>query len=248
MSRKCKNCNRTTTKNFCANCGQKTNTHRYSFKYFVKHNLIHGIWHLDSGILFTIKELFTRPGHSIREFINGKRVRHFNVITLLIITIGTSHFVEKYSSFSFTGLMPNNAGVNRWVDNFSTSFPKISILLAIFSYSIFSFFWFRKAKLNFSEHLILNAYKSVTEVLLSLIFIIITIFYTNKSGNQIIQTSLMFAFIVYSFWYYKQFFSAYGYSKKSLIIRSLATVFSHFIVTLIVAIIVGVIKELGLIS
>ncbi len=245
MSRKCKNCNKTTTKNFCANCGQRTDTHRYSFKHFVKHDLVHGIWHIDSGILFTIKELFTRPGHSIREFINGKRVRHFNVITLLIIIVGTSHFIEKHSSFQFTGLTPNNTGFNSFFDEFTTSFPKISILLAIFSYSIFSFLWFRKAKLNFSEHLILNAYKSVTETILSLIFVIITIFYTNSYGTSIILTSLVFAFTIYSFWYYKQFFSVYGYSKKSLIFRSLATVFSHYIVTLIVAIIVGVIKELN---
>ncbi len=245
MSRKCKNCNKTTTKNFCANCGQRTDTHRYSFKHFIKHNLVHGIWHIDSGILFTIKELFTRPGHSIREFINGKRVRHFNVITLLIIIVGASHFIEKQSSFHFTGLTPNNAGFNSFFDEFTTSFPKIAILLAIFSYSFFSFLWFRKAKLNFSEHLILNAYKSVTETILSLIYVIITIFYTNSYGTSIILISLIFAFTIYSFWYYKQFFSAYGYSKKSLIFRSLATVFSHYIITLFIAVIIGVIKELN---
>jgi hypothetical protein len=48
--------------------------HSYSIKHFIEQDLIHRIWHVDTGILFTIRELFTRPGHCVREFINGKRV------------------------------------------------------------------------------------------------------------------------------------------------------------------------------
>ncbi len=92
MEKTCKNCNGAITGNFCANCGQKGSVHRYSFRYFVENDLIHGIWNLDNGFFFTIKELFKRPGHSIREFINGRRVGYFNVVTLLLIIIGVSHF------------------------------------------------------------------------------------------------------------------------------------------------------------
>jgi len=55
------NCIETITGNFCANCGQNTSVHRYSFKHFIVHDLIHGFWNVDNGIFFTIKELFTRP-------------------------------------------------------------------------------------------------------------------------------------------------------------------------------------------
>jgi Protein of unknown function (DUF3667) len=50
--------------------------------------------HLDKGILFTTKELFTRPGHSIREFLDGKRVRHFKPISMVIILAGIYGFLS----------------------------------------------------------------------------------------------------------------------------------------------------------
>ena len=62
---------------FCHQCGQKTDTHRINFHYLV-HEVPHSIFHVDNGILFTLKELFTRPGQSIREYLEGKRQQHSN--------------------------------------------------------------------------------------------------------------------------------------------------------------------------
>jgi hypothetical protein len=59
---------------YCANCGQKTITHRYSIKHFRTHVFIHGVWHIDKDILFTLKGLFMRLGKNVREFIQGKSV------------------------------------------------------------------------------------------------------------------------------------------------------------------------------
>ena len=51
----CQNCNETITGNFCANCGQKTSVHRYSFKHFITHDLIHGIWTLTMELFLQLK-------------------------------------------------------------------------------------------------------------------------------------------------------------------------------------------------
>jgi hypothetical protein len=69
---KCLNCNNTIDKNFCNICGQKTSTHRFSIKHILDAGILNGIFMINKGFFFTIKELFTRPGHSIREYINGK--------------------------------------------------------------------------------------------------------------------------------------------------------------------------------
>ena len=94
----CLNCGNPIIDKFWSKCGQRTTVHKYSLKHFVEHDLIHGIWHVDNGILFTIKELFTRPGHSIREFINGKRVGYFSFVTLLLLILGISHFLAEYAN------------------------------------------------------------------------------------------------------------------------------------------------------
>lgn len=66
----CLNCTAPVTQNYCANCGQKSTAHRYSIKHFLAHDFIYGVWYIDKGI-FTLKGLFARPGHSVREFIQG---------------------------------------------------------------------------------------------------------------------------------------------------------------------------------
>ncbi len=239
----CKNCNEIITKNFCPNCGQKTSVHRYSFKHFIEHDLVHGIWHVDGGILFTIKELFTRPGHSIREFINGKRVGYFNVITLLVIIAGVLHFVGNYSQVSLGNLvLENRDDLESIMEHFSENHPKEALLLTIPFYTIFSFLWFKKAGLNLTEHLVLNSYKTVAELIITLVLITTTVFYTNPKGLIIIYFFASLSFVIYTFWYYKQFFSVYGYSKKGLIIRSLGATLSYQIVVFVLGVAFNFIK------
>jgi hypothetical protein len=228
MAENCKNCTNPVTENFCGNCGQKTTVHRYSIKHFIEHDLIHGIWHVDKGILFTIKVLFIRPGHSIREFINGKRVGYFSFITLLIIILGVSHFVSEYSQVKLSDLMPDGGkGAMNDLEDFTKKYPKFTLLLTIPGYSVFSFLWFRKAKLNFTEHFVLNSYKTVAELLIGLIFTLITVFYSNLKVLAIIYSFIGLFTIIYTYWYYRQYFSVYGFSKKSLIARCIGVVFSY---------------------
>lgn len=239
----CKNCNEIITGNFCANCGQKTSVHRYSFRQFVKHDLIHGIWNVDSGIFFTLKELFTRPGHSIRGFINGKRVRYTSFVTLLVIILAVSHFIGEYSQVKLSDLMPESSKESmNVIEEFTKKYPKLTLLLTIPFYSVFSFLWFRKSKLNLTEHFVLNSYKTVVESIIGLIFTIITVVYTNQNGLMTIYSFVVFFSLAYSFWYYKQFFSAYGYSKISLIIRSLCVIFSYMLFSMMLGMLMAIMK------
>lgn len=239
----CKNCNENISGNFCANCGQKASVRRYSFKQFITHDLINGIWSIDNGIIFTIKELFTRPGHSIRDFINGKRVKYFSFVTLLLIVLGVSLFVDEYSLVKLSDIMPDSSKESmNAIEEFTKEHPKLAMFLAIPFYSVFTFIWFRKSKLNLSEHFVLNSYKTIAESIIALVFTIITVIYTNQKGLIIIYSFVMILSLVYSFWYYKQFFSAYGYSKISLIFRSLGAIFSYMFLSFILGIVLEILK------
>ena len=80
---------------FCRNCGVKTPVERINWHYLV-HQVQHGIFHVDGGIIYTIKELFTRPGHSIREYIEGKRARHFKPILMIMILGALVSLIQNY--------------------------------------------------------------------------------------------------------------------------------------------------------
>lgn len=206
MAEICLNCKKPLTENFCSNCGQNKSVHRYSFKHFIEHDLIHGFWHVDNGIIFTIKELFTRPGHSIREFIQGKRVGYFSFVTLLLLILGVSHFFGDYVQVKLSDLMPESSkGAMNDLQDFSTRNPKTLLLMTIPFYSLFSFLWFRKAKLNLTEHFVLNSYKTVAESLIALLFMITTIFYANIKVLMILYSLISLFTLLYAFWFYRQF-------------------------------------------
>jgi Protein of unknown function (DUF3667) len=85
METTCKNCGNHSDETFCGSCGQKMHVHRFDTKHIFLHEIPHGIVHLDKGFLLTSKALLTRPGHFIREYIEGKRVNHYGPIQYLFI-------------------------------------------------------------------------------------------------------------------------------------------------------------------
>jgi hypothetical protein len=80
----CKNCNNPVSENFCPNCGQTATLKRID-KHYISHEILH-LLHLEKGFFYTVKELMTRPGHSIKEFINENRHKHVKPVAYLIVT------------------------------------------------------------------------------------------------------------------------------------------------------------------
>lgn len=62
---------------FCPYCGQKSNIERLRVKDFLK-EFISNFYSLDSKVLKTVQSLFTKPGKSSLDFIEGKRVLYAN--------------------------------------------------------------------------------------------------------------------------------------------------------------------------
>lgn len=77
----CLNCDKVLTDQFCSGCGQKADTHRISFKNFISHDVLHGTFHLEKGMLFTAKQALVRPGQAALDYISGKE----NGITMCFI-------------------------------------------------------------------------------------------------------------------------------------------------------------------
>ena len=69
----CLNCGAKAQGNYCSNCGQKTDTHRIGIAHFLTHDVLHGVWHLEKGILFTLKAAVLRPGRAALDYISGRR-------------------------------------------------------------------------------------------------------------------------------------------------------------------------------
>jgi hypothetical protein len=247
MTGHCLNCGDPINPNqkFCVKCGQKTSTHRFSIKHIFSHDFVHGVFHLDKGFFFTIKELLTRPGHSIREYIEGKRVRHFNYFTLLLLTMTIEFLLRQLSPVNARDLFDDtvvqgNETIGYYLDKLLNEYPKLFMLVAIPLYAVFSALLFRRANLNFAEHIVLNAFRGAGEVIISLSFSLFMIVVHDIETLKAVNFGFSLLIIVYSTIFYYQFFSTFGYKRLGLLTRSFlaAIAFSIFI-----AVVIGVVAN-----
>ena len=108
----CLNCGHILIGKFCSNCGQKSDIHRITLKHFITHDLIHGVWHLEKGIYFTIKESIFRTGKAATDYISGKRIIYYNVFYLSLLMLGLNLLVLHYF-LAYTGMeLKTSNGMN----------------------------------------------------------------------------------------------------------------------------------------
>ncbi|WP_278554826.1 DUF3667 domain-containing protein [Elizabethkingia bruuniana] len=216
MTNNCLNCNEEIAGKFCSNCSQPTSTHRFSLSHVFKHDFVHGIFHFDKGFFFTIKELFTRPGHSIREYVQGKRVKHFNYFATVLLLLAIIYFVKKWTKIESSDLFDNNV---KGLLKVQKDYSKITVFFNIPIIAFISFLLFKRSKQNYTENLVLNMYLLCGLTAISLVLPICMIFTDNKEFLFVVNyfvTVLVFLYIII---FYYQFFSVFNYKKYDLIIR-----------------------------
>jgi hypothetical protein len=235
----CLNCNEPTEKHFCANCGQKTHTHRITLKHFLLHDLLHGIWHLEKGILFTIKEAFMRPGQAALDYISGKRIRYYNVFYLSLLVIATSLLLNHL----YDNIRPNE---NQPVDDTInvTLFIKNNLKLILLSFvpilGFSAFIVFRKLKLNIAEHFIISGIGLLGMLLMSLFFNFVDFLnrFNLPSIFGILEVIAFFLIPLFPFWLYynatKNVYSFWGFLWRMITFYLLVMAIVYGIGTVVV--------------
>ena len=80
----CKNCGLEYKGKFCPRCGQKANISRLTPRNLLSNTL--EVWDFNNkSVPGTILELFYRPGHFIRDYLNGHRAPYYAPIKLLFL-------------------------------------------------------------------------------------------------------------------------------------------------------------------
>lgn len=213
----CRNCGQVLTSNFCADCGQKADTHRFSARHVFTHDFIHGVFHLDKGFPYTAKELLLRPGHAIREYVDGKRVQHFHYITFLMIVVTVNVFINTHSHFRLSYLYEHRHMTKLdMLQEFAHHHLKLVLLFQVPFNAFITWLFFHKAKQNYAEHLVMNTYKEAGYLMINT-FILFTLSFTgDKDIIRTVVLSTLPLLMVYSVAFYYQYFSK-DYSNKLLL-------------------------------
>jgi hypothetical protein len=169
----CKNCNTEVNSNFCPNCGQPTSLKRIDGHYII-HEIEH-VLHFERGILYTIRELVTNPGQSIRNYLSGNRSRLvkpiiFIIVTSLIYTLCNHffHFEDGYVKY-VDNKKSATTEIFKWVQG---NYGYANIIMGVFI-ALWTKLFFKKYKFNFFEILILLCFVMGVGMLIYSIFGII---------------------------------------------------------------------------
>ncbi len=227
----CKNCENQFSGHFCNNCGQRANIHRINLKYLL-HEFFHAFTHLDKGILYTAKTMLVAPGETIRDYLNGKRVRHSNPFLMLLIIGGLCSLtyynfeLKLVSSFKITDL---DAGLHV-VDSkfFAILYILYSLLFAFCDYIIFHYKGY-----NFTEYFTMNVFIA-TEVLLVLLALVpLWLIGGHYDLNKYFRLIVGLSFMSYMIFVRYQFFEVKNNVKAGIrmIIESLVLVLLFFVIS-----------------
>lgn len=138
---------------FCARCGQRTDTARLSIGDLVR-ELMHSFANVERGPIALLWALLTRPGHVARDFVDGKRRRHYGPFATLAVLVGASAFAVNllgYRVLAHDGFATASADLLQQHFNLLllVQLPLLGVICALV---------FRAARLNLSEHMVLVAY------------------------------------------------------------------------------------------
>jgi len=236
MAQECKNCGTLYKGNFCNNCGQSQNIHKINLS-FVWHDLQHGLFHFDNGIIFTSWRLLKKPGITIKEFIKGKRIRYFPPVSMVVVMAtlyGLLYHLLHINTFKYASSEAVNFNeLNEWLGSHYSIFT----LLTIPFYSFCSYIFFKKQGYNFSEHIVLNSFLASQRLFFSLLSL--PFLYYAKSLNQFYTISYLLVAIDVFLAYrgFDQFFDAIP-KWKSFLLTTLCYLTAILILAICLAIII----------
>lgn len=200
-SHACLNCGATLTGAYCQDCGQKADTHRITLSHLIKHDLVHGIWHFDKGLLFTLREALLRPGYMAMNYIKGKRIKYYNVFYLILIVLGInlllSHLLQQHYNIvektETEGLVlhKDSADLSYYVKHYFKQL--LFLMIPLFAFS--GYISFRKLKLNYAEHAMIGANILLTGA--AWYFFVMIGIYTSIDFSSTIFNTIVWGFAIF---------------------------------------------------
>jgi len=205
--RTCLNCGTVVPDRFCGRCGQDAHhTHRFTMA-DMPHDVLHSIWHVDKGILYTLRTMVRRPGPTIREYLAGKRVDHFRPLALLFFITGLYALLS--SALHINMLPPRDPAmpeVAYQLQASSTTFFMKYLnwfyVATVPAWALAARLFLRRGGFNYAECLIIAAFITAINNFITLLLLPVTYVY---SGTSQIQTYSFYAILLvigYASWAY----------------------------------------------
>ena len=178
----CKNCENILAleSTHCNLCGQKMIHARFQTKQIV-HEVFESLTNVERGFWYTLKMLIIAPHRMMREYLNGQTKPYTNIFRLIFLVSAVSFFINTSLGLmeAQLSMMDNKEDQGRTdeIMGYVQSYMMYIFFLMIPFFALASKLIFRRHKLYFAEHLILNsAWLTGTTILgfIQYIYVIVT--------------------------------------------------------------------------
>lgn len=216
----CANCGRAidgAEQKFCPACGQPTPAPRIDMT-FIRQQLQRDVFSVDRGLVYTLRNLLLRPGHMLREYLDGRRAPYVKPLVLLMLTTALLLFASHLFG---SGPMPSNpaqaanagqremhAAVASW---FNSNFALVTLVLLPIEAAAFKLAFRRFREVNYAQWLVILAYLTA---ITSLLWTIVLLLRPWLDMGRL-TLALMFAYMVFGL---LQFFP--GHPRWSILLRT----------------------------
>ena len=203
----CLNCDHAVPDRYCGHCGQDAHhTHRLTMT-DMPHDILHSIWHVDKGILYTLKTMVRRPGPTIRAYLAGKRVDHFRPLSLLFMITGLYALLSSVLHIQM--LPPRDPAMPEAVwkmqqasTGFFMKYMSWCYVAMVPVWGLFARWFLRRGGYNYAECLIIAAFVTAIMNFFALLYLPVT--YAYGGTPQIGTASMLFMLpvVAYATWAY----------------------------------------------
>lgn len=240
----CANCEASLRSDFgyCPTCGAKVVRNRLTLKN-VWEDVSFQLFNLDNTLLKTFRHMFVQPENVINSYVSGIRKRYMNPISYFAIGVTLSgimfYILRKVYHVSLTenSFSESSSQVTANMD-FVFDYQGIMSYLIIPFYALFTWLLFLdKKKLNYTEHLVANAY--IFGQISMLQFIVsLPLFGLFDIRYDIFNWFFLIAVVIYQFFVFKKI---YELGIPATFMRGLAYLVMIFILMMGIGILFAII-------
>jgi Protein of unknown function (DUF3667) len=206
----CLNCHHRLAGPHCHHCGQAARTPVRLTAHHLLHEIPHSLFHVDHGVIYTIREMLLRPGPSIKRYMAGERKPFFSPLSLLLLVGGISAFLfSKLHIMPFDmqqpGVSPKVQQVQQQIMTLIQKYQAwFSILLLPISASVATPLLRRATGYNWTEQLVAAGFIGGAFAAAGLLFIPALAYWSGRHGIQNVAYLMTCSMLAYKTWAYAQ--------------------------------------------
>ena len=251
----CANCGTAVTLHYCPRCGQKHSEGRLHMRHLIS-EFAHNYLGTDSGFFFTLRQLLLRPGHTVNEFLGGKRKPYLKPVQFYLLMLTLFFVVSELLDVNplemgtqvnrDLGIRPSGAvtaqkqyqqTVQVLSQNLKVLFSTLLFMLA-FTMKLL----YRKRSYTFTELLVFTLYLYGVSYLFSCLLSLLMVAHLPPTLHSVLNASIYLLSLAYTVWAIHQF---YGGSGVRSWLRAGSTYLVSFLLLMVLSVVIGVIVGVG---